>query len=145
MIAGNRCTNLPQEVLFLLHHSSYVYFYILLHSCISLDQGFQSGLLFLDPSLHVPNGSGYKELEIDFLEPLQSQPRKTWRMPMGDKNKDEGVGDPIKIFLKEALEKKSSMMMDNFSQILQRLPIDDTSASINHFGGATSFKVYVNF
>jgi hypothetical protein len=38
---------------------------------------------------------------------------------MGDKNKDEGVGDPIEIFLEEALEKQRNMMMDNFAQILQ--------------------------
>ena len=41
---------------------------------------------------------------------------------MGDEKKDEGVGDPIKIFLKEALEKQRNTMMDNFAQILQRLP-----------------------
>ena len=35
--------------------------------------------------------------------------------------------------------------MDNFSQILQRLSIDDASASNNHSGGATPFKVQVNF
>ena len=35
-------------------------------------------------------------------------------------------------------------MMDNFAKILQRLPTDDTSASNNHFGGKTPFKVQVN-
>jgi hypothetical protein len=34
---------------------------------------------------------------------------------MGDENKYEGAGDPIKIFLKEALEKQRNMMMDNFA------------------------------
>jgi hypothetical protein len=34
---------------------------------------------------------------------------------MGDENKDEGVGDPIKISLKEALEKQRNTMMDNFA------------------------------
>jgi hypothetical protein len=34
-------------------------------------------------------------------------------------------------------------MMDNFSQILQRMPIGDTSTSNNHSGGATPFKVQV--
>ena len=53
------------------------------------------------------------------MEPLQDQPRKPQRMPMGDENKDEGIGDPIKIFLKEALEKERNAMMDNFAQILQ--------------------------
>ena len=35
--------------------------------------------------------------------------------------------------------------MDNFSQILQRLPTGGTSASSNHSGGANPFKVQVNF
>jgi hypothetical protein len=36
-------------------------------------------------------------------------------------------------------------MMDNFAQILQRLPIGGASASNNHYGGTTPFKVQVNF
>ena len=36
-------------------------------------------------------------------------------------------------------------MIDNFSQILQRLPIGVASASNSHFGGANPFKVQVNF
>ena len=64
---------------------------------------------------------------------------------MGDEKKDEGEGDPIKILLQEALEKQRNVMMDNFSQILQRLPIGGASASNNHSGGATPFKVQVNF
>ena len=35
--------------------------------------------------------------------------------------------------------------MDNFTQILQQLPTGGTSASNNHYGGATPFKVQVNF
>ena len=37
---------------------------------------------------------------------------------MAEENKDEGAVDPIKIFLKEALEKHRNAMMDNFAQIL---------------------------
>ena len=36
-------------------------------------------------------------------------------------------------------------MMDNFAQILQRLPRGDTSTSNSYFGSATPFKVQVNF
>ena len=64
---------------------------------------------------------------------------------MGNEKKDEGARDPIKILLKEALEKQRNTMMDNFSQILQRLPTDSASASSSHSGGATPFKVQVNF
>ena len=53
-----------------------------------------------------PMRSEYKELGLDLVEPLQDQPRKPRRTPMGDENKDEGAGDPIKILLEEALENK---------------------------------------
>ena len=64
---------------------------------------------------------------------------------MAEEKKDEGGGDPIKILLEEALEKQRNMMMDNFAQILQRLPIYGASASNSHSGGTTPFKVQVNF
>jgi hypothetical protein len=38
---------------------------------------------------------------------------------MGEEKKYEGAGDPIKMLLKEALEKQRNAMMDNFAQILQ--------------------------
>ena len=64
---------------------------------------------------------------------------------MGDEKKDEGAGDPIKILLEEALEKQRNAMMDNFVEILQRLATGGTSTSSSHSGGATPFKVQVNF
>jgi hypothetical protein len=60
---------------------------------------------------------------------------------MGEEKKDEGAGDPIKIFLKETLEKQMNAMMDNFAQILQRIPTSGALTSNNHSGGATPFKV----
>ena len=89
--------------------------------------------------------SRYKELGLDLVEPLQDQPRKPRRSPMEEEKKDEGVGDPTKMLLEEALEKKRNAMMDKFAQILQRLPTYGASASNNHSGGATSFKVQVIF
>ena len=64
---------------------------------------------------------------------------------MGEENKDEGAGDPIKILLEEALEKQRNAMMNKFAQILQRLPTYGASASNSHSGGTTPFKVQVNF
>jgi hypothetical protein len=64
---------------------------------------------------------------------------------MGDEKKDEGVGYPTKILLKEALEKQRNAMMDNFAQILQQFPNSGASASSSHSGGATPFKVQVKF
>ena len=64
---------------------------------------------------------------------------------MGDEKKDEGAWDPIKILLEEALEKQRNAMIDNFAQILQWLPTSSASTSSSHSGGATPFKVQVNF
>ena len=64
---------------------------------------------------------------------------------MGDEKKDEGAENPIKMLLEEALEKQRNAMMDNFAQILQRLPTGGASASSSHSKGATPFKVQVNF
>ena len=62
------------------------------------------------------------------------------------KKKDEGTGDPIKSLLEEALARQRDEMMNNFSQILQRLPAtEDASTSSGHFVGAAPFKVQVNF
>ena len=64
---------------------------------------------------------------------------------MVEEKKDKGAGDPIKILLEEALKKQRNVMMDKFAQILQWLPTYGASASSSHFGGATPFKVQVNF
>jgi hypothetical protein len=64
---------------------------------------------------------------------------------MREEKKYEGVGDPIKMLLEEALEKQRNTMMDKFAQILQRIPTSGASASNNHSGCATPFKVQVNF
>ena len=92
-----------------------------------------------------PTRSGYKELGLELVEPLQDQPRKSRRPPMADEKKDEGAGDPIKILLEEALERQRNAMMDSFAQILQRLLRSNASASSRYSGNATPFKVQVNF
>jgi hypothetical protein len=92
-----------------------------------------------------PTRSGYKELGLDLVETLQDQPHKPRRFPMGGEKKDEGEVDPIKMLLEEALEKQRNTMMDNFAQILQQIPTDGASTSNSHFGGATPFKLQVNF
>ena len=61
---------------------------------------------------------------------------------MGDEKKDDGVRDPFKMLLEEALARQRNKMMDNFAHILRRLPTRDKSSSSVH---ATPFKVQVNF
>ena len=64
---------------------------------------------------------------------------------MGEEKKDEGEGYHIKLLLAEALKKKRNMMIDNFAQILKRLPSGGASTSNNHSGGSVPFKVQVKF
>ena len=84
--------------------------------------------------MHVPD----KKLGLEPVEPLQDWPCQAFQKPMGEDNKDDGVGDPFKMFLKESLAQQRNEMMDNFAQILQRLPIGDASSSSGH---ATPFKL----
>ena len=56
------------------------------------------------------------------------------------------MGDPINLFLEEALARQRDEMMNIFSQILRRMPTTtDASTSSSHFGGMAPFKVEVNF
>jgi hypothetical protein len=65
---------------------------------------------------------------------------------MVEEKRDEGEEDPIKLFLMESLAQQRNEMLENFSQILQRLPtIAGVSSSSSHFGDAAPFKVQVNF
>jgi len=64
---------------------------------------------------------------------------------MVEEKKDNGAEDPFKLLLEEVPQWERNKMMDIFSQILQRLPMGEASSSNNHFGGATPFKVQVNF
>ena len=83
---------------------------------------------------------------LKIIEPLKDDPHQAQRPHMPEEKKDEGVGDPIKLFLEEALAQHRDEMMNNFSQILWRLSIVvDASTSNIHFGGAIPFKVQINF
>jgi hypothetical protein len=68
---------------------------------------------------------------------LQFQLISLLNRKLGEK-KDDGIGDPFKIFIEEALTQQRNEMMDSFMQILRRLPTDDISSSN---GGAAPFKV----
>jgi hypothetical protein len=65
---------------------------------------------------------------------------------MEEEKKNDGADDPISLLLEQALTRQWDEMMENFSHILQHLPIaSSTSSSRNHFGGTSPFKVQVNF
>jgi hypothetical protein len=65
---------------------------------------------------------------------------------MVEENKNDGANDSINLLLEQALTRQRDEMMENFSHILQCLPIEiDASSSNNHFGITSPFKVHVNF
>jgi hypothetical protein len=65
---------------------------------------------------------------------------------MEKENKSDGANDPISLLLQQAFTRQRDEMMENFSHILQRLPIEiDAYSSSNHFGSTSPFKVQVNF
>jgi hypothetical protein len=76
-----------------------------------------------------PTRSEYKDLglELVFLEDKISHTPKQPLME-GEK-KDDGTGDPFKLLIEESLTQQRNEMMDNFAQILRRLPTGDTSSS----------------
>jgi hypothetical protein len=90
-----------------------------------------------------PTRSWYRELGLGLVSLEENQPK---RPPMVEEKRDEGAGELIKLFLLKFLVQQRNVMMDNFSQILQRLSTTtDASLSSDNFGGTTPFKVQVNF
>jgi hypothetical protein len=66
---------------------------------------------------------------------------------MVEEKRDSKAGYPFKTLLKEALMQKRNDMMENFAQILRRLPIAEAESSSirNKFSSATPFKLQDNF
>jgi hypothetical protein len=89
-----------------------------------------------------PTRSGYKELGIKLVSLDEKSSRMPKKPSMVGENKDDGIGEPFKLLLEEALVQQRNTMMDNFTQILRRLPIGDTSSSSR---GTAPFKVQINF
>jgi hypothetical protein len=64
----------------------------------------------------------------------------------GRRKKNDGEDDPIALLLEQALTRQRDEMMEDFSHILQRLPIATGAySSSDHFGSTSPFKAQVNF
>ena len=86
--------------------------------------------------------SGYRELGLEIVS-LEGKSSRTPKRPlMEGEKKYDGTGDPFKLLIEESLMQQRNEMMDNFMQILQRLPTSDASSSS---GGTAPFKVQINF
>jgi hypothetical protein len=83
-------------------------------------------------------------LELVSLEDNRSH---TPEKPLiAEEKKNNGADNPINLLLEQALTRQRDDMMENFSHILQHLPIaTGTSSSSGHFGGTSPIKVQVNF
>ena len=93
--------------------------------------------------MHVPNNIWVPEVGLEPIKTLQDQTCRAQQEPIWDENKHDVVGDPIKMFLKEALARQiRNEMMENFTQILRWLPTWEAYSSSDH---AIHFKVQVNF
>ena len=83
----------------------------------------------------------YKELGLKLVSIEEKISRMPKRPPMAGENKYDGTRVPFKLLIEESITQQRNEMMDNFVQILRRLPTCDTSSS----GGIAPFKVQKNF
>jgi hypothetical protein len=92
-----------------------------------------------------PTRSEYRKLGLELVS-LEENHSHMPKKPSMEKNKNGGAKDSINLLLEQALARQRDEMMENFSHILQRLPIaTSASSSSDHFGGTSPFKVQVNF
>jgi hypothetical protein len=90
--------------------------------------------------------SDYRKLGIKLVS-LEDNRSCTPKKPsIAEENKNNKEDDPISLLLEQALTQQRDEMMENFSHILQCLPIaTGASSSSDHFGSTSPFKVQVNF
>jgi hypothetical protein len=93
-----------------------------------------------------PTRSEYSKLGLELVsleDNLSCTPKKP---SMAEEKKNDGAEDSINLLLEQALTRQRDEMMENFSHILQCLPIaTGMSSSSDHFGSTSPFKVQVNF
>jgi hypothetical protein len=67
--------------------------------------------------------SEYRKLGLELVS-LEDNFSHTPKKPsMAEEKKNDGADDPINLLLEQALTRQRDEMMENFSHILQRLPI----------------------
>jgi hypothetical protein len=111
------------------------------------DQWYQSRLLLIIFFQCMSSmRSEYRKLGLELVSLEDNRSRTPKKPSMEEEKKNDGADDPISLLLEQALMRQRDEMMENFSHILQRLPIaSGASSSRGHFGGTSPFKVQVNF
>ena len=93
-----------------------------------------------------PTRSEYDKLGLELVSLEENRSHIPKKPSMEKEKKNDRAKDSINLLLEQALTRQRDEMMENFSHILQCLPIAiDTSSSRNHFGSTSPFKVQVNF
>jgi hypothetical protein len=93
-----------------------------------------------------PTRSEYRKLGLDLVSLEENLSRTPKKPSMVEEKKNDGADDSINLLLEQALTRQRDEMMENFSHILQCLPIETCAySSKNHFGRTSPFKVQVNF
>ena len=86
--------------------------------------------------------SKYSKLGLKLVSLEYNRSRTPKKPSMEREKKNDEVDNSINLLLEQALMQQKDEMMENFSHILQRLPIEiGTSSSKNHFGITSPFKV----
>jgi hypothetical protein len=88
----------------------------------------------------------YRKLGLDIVSLEDNVSRMPKKPSMAEENKNDKEDYSINLLLEKSLMGQRDEIIDNFSHILQCLPIETTtSSSKNHFGITSPFKVHVNF
>jgi hypothetical protein len=66
-----------------------------------------------------PTRSEYKELGLELVSLEEKISHMPKRPLMEGEKKDDGRGDPFKLFIEESLTQQRNEMMDSFMQILR--------------------------
>jgi hypothetical protein len=93
-----------------------------------------------------PTKSEYIKLGLELVSLEENLSPTSNKPSMVEEDKNNRADDSINMLLEQALMRQRDEMMENFSHIIQRLPIvSGSSSSSDHFGGTSPFKVQVNF
>jgi hypothetical protein len=93
-----------------------------------------------------PTRFEYNKLGIDLVSIEDNCSRMSKKPSMVEENKNDREDDSINLLLEQALMRQRDKMMENFSHILQCLPIKTgVYSSSDHAGSTSLFKVQVDF
>jgi hypothetical protein len=97
-------------------------------------------------SVHVPDEVRIYKLGLKLVSLEDNHSHMPRKPSMVEEQKNDGENDSINLLLEKDFMRQRDEMMENFSHILQCLPITiGTSSSSGHFGSTSPFKVQVNF